>query len=119
MGSRPTGAYGAKQLEAGEAEPLCPVRRTARIALAERTQVVGAGHKPFLDRYLCRLMDVQVVQLADLVNKRTLKGAELPGISSRAHTSLTRLRSSSSTTIRISRFGGCRSSVVEQLAHML
>ena len=40
--------------------------------------VVGAGHKPFLDRYLRQLMDVQVVQLADLVNNRTLKGTEPP-----------------------------------------
>ena len=32
--------------------------------------VIGAGHKPFLDRYLGQMMDVEIVQLADLVGGR-------------------------------------------------
>lgn len=52
------------------------IRRATAFAPGRRMLVVvGAGHKPVLDRYLCQLMDVDVVHLADLVDNRTAREA--------------------------------------------
>lgn len=46
------------------------IRRESALRPGGRVLVIiGASHKPFLDAYLSRLMDVQVVQLAELVGR--------------------------------------------------
>ena len=35
--------------------------------------IIGAGHKPFLDSYLSKMLDVKLVQLSDLVRKHSIK----------------------------------------------
>ena len=52
------------------------IRRATAFAPGRRMLVVvGAGHKPFLDSYLCQLMDVDVIQLVDMVDNRTTRDA--------------------------------------------
>lgn len=52
------------------------IRRATAFAPGRRMLVVvGAGHKPFLESYLCQLMDVDVIQLVDLVDNRTAREA--------------------------------------------